>query len=162
MTRPNMTNGGLTYSEAVANFLLRQAGIAEREYFYGLCIGEFGERASLSQVRAHLLGLVSIVFGSCAEKEMLGVHARWVVAFMQNAQLIWNRTFVQNPRGTVRRDQVPSGEQYCPVAVKRLASCPLPATSLHDHKAAFKSWFQAPVHVALLWHMGRNVNSCLL
>ncbi len=158
MPRPNMTNDSFRNSEAVTNLFLRESRTTESEYFYRLRIGEFAAGMPLPQVRAQLLRLVSIVVGSCAKKEVVGIHARWVVALVKDAQLFWDWAFVQNPGSAMCGNQFSSGKQYGSVAVKRLARSPFPATRLHDYIAAFKSRFQAPVHNALLFYLDTGVN----
>jgi hypothetical protein len=137
--------------------LSRHSRIAQGKYLYSLCVRELGKRASLAQIRATLLGLVSIIVGSCAKKKVVRIDAWRVVAPVEDAQFFWDWTFIQNPRRAMCSHQLPSGKQYSSVAVKGFARRPFPTARFDNYIATFKSWFQAPVHDENLFYVGGKV-----
>ncbi len=68
-----------------------------------------------------------IIFGS-PQKQMIGIYARWVVAFVKHPKTVWNFPKVQSPRKSMR---LPNGFFCLELSVKCfwLISSPFPTIS---------------------------------
>lgn len=97
----------------VVNRMLRDSEQARKQRSIRFCrpdqshisLGEFvhGLFLSLQNLVSSLCNHISCVISFCSKKQMPWVAARWVVAFVKNAQSIWNWTIRQFPRDSRRK-----------------------------------------------------------
>lgn len=103
---------------------------------------EFGESGLFSFHVSALIDRIADIVRYCSKKEMVRAAARWVVAFVKDAKVVWNCPEVNLPRKPMRRKLFhPISDDTVAFSVK----CAFPSpTILTDYdvrpKAFFKSW----------------------
>lgn len=84
---------------------------------------------------AALFLLIFIVLLNGSNKQVLRVHARWVVALVANAKMFWNHSKVDHPRNPVclRHDlkfSAASGNLQNTISKRQLCGLPIPAIAI--------------------------------
>jgi hypothetical protein len=92
---------------------------------HDICCGHLGHSVLFALGSAALLVTVFDVFGSRPDEEMIGTHARWVVATMADAHSVWDRAAV-----SLIRDAVCCASAYRPIPSLAFPAKPHPAFSL--------------------------------
>lgn len=116
--------------EPFSNLPLTNSGFCKASDSCYLFLGEFGVsmfRAAQGYCSAlffHVLHIIAV----CAKKEVVGVHASPVVAFMQNIQTVRYITVEDNPRGSVCSYCLPFVRKAPIFIIGAFASSPFPTT----------------------------------
>jgi hypothetical protein len=73
---------------------------------------------------------VSIVVALRSQEQMIGAYAARIVAAMQNAKAVWNRSEMDHPGDAVRKPSTPhrATKVQCPVSAIGFRPSPFPAT----------------------------------
>jgi hypothetical protein len=76
----------------------------------------------LSTFADHIVNIIEV----CAKKKMSRIAAELIVAFMQNMQVVWNRSICQGPSNTVRT-LWSAIYRHCSITVTACTGLPVPA-----------------------------------
>lgn len=98
LPRADKTDAYLRHVEALCPFSVGD-GALSRSYVPHLVVGGL-DGVSASALRDH----VGHIILPRPNKQMIGIDARRIIAFMENAQAVWDRSFMKNPGSAVHQN----------------------------------------------------------
>lgn len=143
-------NAHLRHAQQFGPFSIGDGGFGS-PYFTHLIDRKF-RGVSISALFPHIFHVVQ----SCSDKQVIWVHARWIVTFVQDAKTLWNRPSMENPRGSMCEDRFLSelfisGVKSFVAKLSSLAAAVFPAARLRYTNFSFKAIFETKLgyHLAL-------------
>lgn len=126
--RSNQPNSVLANTEQERNTPGRCAACQHDLNFLGIGFCEFCHSMSRPSKRnTTLLGIsVQGIVQMCSQKKMSGIHARRIVAVVQDAETVGNMTIMNSPRNPMGR-MVTAADPTSPIALNIPSSHPQPA-----------------------------------
>lgn len=139
----NLTDSAAGYSVLFAHLFLSTAVFKLYEYLLYISAGKL----SLVLSHASLLSGVLHVVHLRTKKEVIGIHARRIIALVANVRVFGNRPHMHFPRETVCKPSLSPGKCQLAVAIRHSCASKLPAPIGAFFNMAHQHFFGRPASV---------------